>query len=41
MIRIPHIIYPPSVRLSPPLARADLAAELRLDHRDEVLAAKR
>ena len=27
--------------LSPPLARADLAAELRLDHRDEVLSAER
>ena len=29
------------MRLSPPLGRPDLAAELRLDHRDELRAAER
>ena len=29
------------MRLSPPLARADGVAKLRLDHRDEVLTAER
>ena len=38
MIRIPHINPSPRGRLAPPLARADLAAELRLDHRNEALA---
>ena len=34
-------IHPPSVRLSPPLARPDRAAGLHLDHGDKVRAAER
>ena len=34
-------IHPPSARLSPPFARPDAAAELRLDPGDEIFSAER
>src|SRR5271165_5899363 len=36
-----HINPSPGVRLSPPLARSNLAAELHIDHRDEVSSVER